>query len=237
VTGREVAIVGAATSTRHLVNDLPPHVERWGQNNLYVAGFLREADVWFEMHPRTLYDTQIAARRPSNYIGWLAEFQGPVYMWQLQPGIPNSTRYPFVKVVEDVGDYLTSTIAYMLALAIHERAKVIHIYGVDMASRGDYADQRPCCEYLIGLARGRGIEVRIPEQSLLLKGPVYGTGDRITDAQFTNRLADLQRSYAETQHHLQRLEGAIREAQFWANATPEGVTQEAFAAQLTPTLT
>ena len=47
--------------------------------------------------------------------------------------------------------------------------------GVDMAMETEYQHQRPCCEYLIGLARGTGIQVDVPETSSLLKSPwLYG---------------------------------------------------------------
>lgn len=38
-----------------------------------------------------------------------------------------------------------------------------------MAADDEYGYQRPNCEYLIGLARGRGIKVVIPDESPLCK--------------------------------------------------------------------
>src|ERR1051326_9602101 len=155
----QVAIVGFAQSTRELANAVADDVEVWGENQLYRAGFLRRAERWFELHARHLWDTRLDVRRPSDYAGWLAAFPGPVYTLEREPDIPHSVRYPIEAVVADVGDYLTSTVAYMLALAIHERREAIHLYGVDMATNSEYAEQRACCEYLIGLARGRGISI------------------------------------------------------------------------------
>jgi hypothetical protein len=40
---------------------------------------------------------------------------------------------------------------------------------VDMRADEEYSYQRANCEYLIGLARGKGIKVHIPEVSPLLK--------------------------------------------------------------------
>jgi hypothetical protein len=63
----------------------------------------------------------------------------------------------------------------MLAMAMDEGYKEIHLYGVDMANGSEYQDQRPSCEYFIGLARGAGIIVAIPSTSDLLKTPIlYG---------------------------------------------------------------
>ena len=69
----------------------------------------------------------------------------------------------------------------MIALAIYEIDKGdvppsechIGLWGVNMAQHGiggksEYAAQRPSCEFWIGMARGRGIQVVIPRQSDLL---------------------------------------------------------------------
>lgn len=58
-------------------------------------------------------------------------------------------------------DYLESSFAYMIALAILRCPKEIHIWGIRMATTEEYAYQRANCEYLIGYARGRGIHVII----------------------------------------------------------------------------
>lgn len=233
----EIAIVGFASSSRELANTLPETVEIWGCNQLYRPGFLRRADRWFELHSRALWDTSLEERRPAGYVQWLAAFDGPVYMLEQQRDIPHSLRYPIEAVIENVGDYLTSTMAYMLALAIMEKAGTVHVYGVDMATKSEYADQRACFEYLIGLARGRGIKIVLPEVCPLIKGPMYGRGgEQLTDGQFERRLRDLhvkkdelQKRMASLTADLNILEGAILETQYWMNVTPEGTNQPAFA--------
>lgn len=235
----EVAIVGFASSTRKLANALPDSVEIWGLNNLYRPGFLKRADRWFELHSRSIWDTTLNARRGADYPQWLAAFGGPVYLLEQQPDIPNSVRYPIEEIVADVGDYLTSTAAYMLALAIHERVSVVHIYGIEMTSKSEYADQRAGFEYLLGLARGRGLSIVLPPSCPLLVAPLYGRGaqraegEHITDNQFARRLerlearkAELEQSMASLPLDLAQLDGAIKETIFWMNTTPEGVSQE-----------
>ena len=89
--------------------------------------------------------------------------------------------------MEEIGDligrtaqgtpYLESSIAYMMALAILEKVDRIGIWGVDLHCESEYVYQRPNLEYLIGLARGKGIKVFIPPQSALLShanGKLYG---------------------------------------------------------------
>jgi len=57
----------------------------------------------------------------------------------------------------------------MIALAITEGFEEIGIYGVDMAVGKEYIKERPSVEYFLGIARGRGIKVIIPDACDLLK--------------------------------------------------------------------
>lgn len=91
--------------------------------------------------------------------------------------------YPFDRVIPVCGEYFQSSIAYILALAItemvtHPKIKSldmtiedceIALYGVDVSPDDEWAYQRACIEFLVGLAIGKGIKVTIPESSALLK--------------------------------------------------------------------
>lgn len=107
----------------------------------------------------------------------------PVYMLEQHDDIPQSVKYPMEEIGDLIGrtaqgtPYLESSIAYMLALAIYEKVDRVGIWGVDLHCESEYAYQRPNLEYLIGLARGKGIKVQIPPQSALLThahGVPYG---------------------------------------------------------------
>ncbi len=105
---------------------------------------------------------------------WMAGLKVPVYMRQVEADIPTSVAYPFADIGKTVGlstsgwPYIESSIAVMLALAIHEGVERVGIWGVDMCTTTEYAYQRPNMEYLIGLARGKGMRVWSPPQSSLL---------------------------------------------------------------------
>lgn len=243
---RDVAIVGFGDLSRHYVSQLPRDVEIWGQNQLYRSGFLPRAERWFELHSRGIFDTDIELRRPAGHVHWLKTCGMPVYMIDAWADIPNSVRYPIEDVVKDVTDYLTSSVAYMLALAILEKRSTIHLYGVDMVVE-EYAGQRACVEYLMGLARGRGLKIILPEVSPLIKAPLYGRGEskpggeRLSDSQFTRRLESLKRrkqqlldEQARTAADLNMIEGAMLEAEYWIHQTPEGPSQASFRASLQP---
>lgn len=169
---RKVAIVGSAESTR----DLAPFDDRaWEIWGLAWRNY-RRVDRLFDIHDRVLWPTYA----PPGYLTRLAECGVPVYLAASHPDVPDALVYPREAIhaaLGGVADFWTSSIAYMLALAIHEAepGDAISIYGVDMALSDEYAYQRPACEYLIGLARGRGVSVEIPERSTLCRANfVYG---------------------------------------------------------------
>jgi hypothetical protein len=91
-------------------------------------------------------------------------------------------EYPFKWVNQCVeADYYQSSVAYALALAIAEMEHVsqdldvpmgeheIGLWGIDVSDDSEWAYQRACLEYLVGIARGKGINVHIPESSALCK--------------------------------------------------------------------
>lgn len=151
----KVAIVGLAQSSRHLAPWEAPEWEMWGLAWDTERYRFHRA---FEMHDladlEKFYGDRLEAYlEKASYCASLVTVE----------------NYPFEEVASDVGDYWCSSIAYMLALAIHEGAEEIGVYGVNMAGDDEYSYQKPNCEYLIGLARGRGIKVHIPDVSPLCK--------------------------------------------------------------------
>lgn len=166
---RKIAIIGKCSSTR---SDAPiddPSWEVWG----LAWDPLPVCHRYFEIHANwrnfrgNPEDAEVHRR-------WMMGLGVPVYMREIEHDIPSSVAYPFDAVGKCVGKstagfpYIESSIAVMLALAIHEGADRIGVWGVDMGTTTEYAYQRPNMEYLIGLARGKGIAVWTPPQSSLL---------------------------------------------------------------------
>ena len=79
--------------------------------------------------------------------------------------IPTSMEYPLAEVIHKVASsrpYLIGTIAYMLAYAILiNKWKHIELYGCNLEAGEEWAYQRPCVEYYVGIAEGRGMKVDI----------------------------------------------------------------------------
>lgn len=97
-----------------------------------------------------------------------------IYTMETYLDVPGSVKYPLRQAIKYLGaKYFTSSFGYMMVLAVMMGFKRIECYGFDMGSGTEYHYQRPNAEYLIGWARGRGVDVYIPEVSVLAKGPLY----------------------------------------------------------------
>ena len=163
--GLKVAIIGLSPTTYYEAPWDKPEWEKWGLP--WDDKGWTKMSRHFEMHDMRLLKS-IHSKRKEGYWERLNDYQR-LYLQDCEPTLPNAYKYPYKSVSEDVGDYWNSSIAYALAMAIHEGAEEIGIYGVDMTGMDEYGYQKPNLEYLIGLARGRGIKVTIPDKSPLCK--------------------------------------------------------------------
>ena len=180
----KVAIVGLAPST----HDLAP----WDDDTWQKWGLPWDDKGWalmdrhFEMHDLRLLHSE-HSKRKADYFDRLRQCPC-LYMQASYFDAPTSRRYPFEAVADSIGQaYWNSSIAYAMALAIHERAREISIYGVDMDGSDEYAYQRPNMEYLIGFARAQGIRVHIPKESALCRFEPNGIKFYDHTPTYTNR--------------------------------------------------
>ena len=210
-TIKKVCLVGFADSYKLAPFDDPSY-SIWGLNQLYR--WIPRADRWFEMHKDYVGDEVDG----TNYYQWLKDAPIPIYMLYKDHTIPNSIEYPLNKVVTTLGGryYFTSTIAYMLALAIYEGFEVIEIDGIDLAADSEYSYQKPNAEYYIGIATERGIRVDVPKTSALLKQRyLYGYQDKpddiLTREDLDKRERILVEAYEKSRTQTIALEGALDE--------------------------
>ena len=218
--GKRIAILGFAESWKQ-APFADETVEFWGLNELWK--YLPKWHRWFEVHDGdTLGATtrDLSEGEQKRHLEWLARTHDkPIYMQpQFCDGrFPNAVRYPLDDMIAMFGRYFTSTIGYMLALAISEGPTWIGLYGVDLASDIEYPHQRPNTEYLVGMARGKGIEVVIAPGSAIGKSSfLYGyekepAGNPIVVA-VTNHRAGLNKKRDELIATLNTIDGAIQES-------------------------
>jgi hypothetical protein len=107
----------------------------------------------------------------------------PIYLQYWNSEIPNRVSYPLTEVSEAFanfrrGDgkvkYFTSTLAYMMGIALLEGFERIEIYGFELSDDIEYVKQKACAEWWIGYAMGRGIEVHTPANSQIMFSALYG---------------------------------------------------------------
>lgn len=109
---RKIAVCGFASSSRDMIPVNDPTWEIWGMNQLYRH--IPRADRWFDIHWN--WDKEVVPG--TDYPVWLRSCGIPLYMVEPQKDLPTSMRYPLKRMVELGGDYFTSTVAFMGALAV-----------------------------------------------------------------------------------------------------------------------
>lgn len=222
---QKFGIVGFAESSRHLA---PYDDDTWeihAMNQLYRH--IPRATGWWEMHqPKDFMADQVPG---TDYKKWLEECPIPIYMIDKYVDIPNSVRYPIEQMVANFGDYFYSTISYMIALGIAGGYKEIGIWGVDLAHDSEYEYQKPSAEYLLGIARGLGINIRIASQSALLKGMYrygYQTMPSNEDLQwlavYKDRVSRKQQEIVGVVNQLQGQLTCAEEFKMWINTKRRG---------------
>jgi hypothetical protein len=169
---RKVAIVGKA-GTSGFAPWRDETWEIWGMPWLSCPRVTR----LFDIHTQEFWDQN--KKMPEE--SWMGAYRDlyldiPVYC-------DPSRAHAFAKAVEYPPEvmaslpfaYLENTIAYELALAIHEGVDEIALWGIHMMGTHEYAAERPSVTYLIGLAQGRGIKVSIaPGSPLFMSCHVAG---------------------------------------------------------------
>jgi hypothetical protein len=112
------------------------------------------------------------SQHDKDYAQWLVNKKIPLVVGESFPIEAEHVEvFPYSEIEKIIGDtYLTSSSAAMLAYAIYKGVREVDLFGVDLAvDDHEYFFQRPCMEYWVGFARGRGIKVNIPDVSPLCK--------------------------------------------------------------------
>jgi hypothetical protein len=175
---KPLCIVGTASTSKDAPYDLKIDDEYmydiWGINTALSKPDVGRLDVCFEMHPKRYWGLLPVMERLNN-------FDGPVYMQDHYDQIPNSVSYPREAITKkyhlpSMGEnlYVTTTMVWMLLLALEEGYTDISIYGVHMAHETEYAYQRSSMSWVLGIIHGwildgKPYKLFIPEASELLK--------------------------------------------------------------------
>jgi len=171
---KKVAIVGTAMSWQFAPFG-DPSWEIWGLNDHW--NILPRATRWYESQNEEHCSKTPTSHTPAQVrMDWYKKSPIPVYMPDHYDSAPMSVEYPVEAIQTWLGEvdpeginYFTSTVSFMMALALYEGFDKIHLFGVDLAVGSEYEKQRPSCEFFCGIAKGLGVELYIPGQSDILK--------------------------------------------------------------------
>ena len=149
-------------------------------NDAYRLPGFQRADRWYDLHPLNKFYFvdkavgQIAAHqvpvghyvRPRDHVDWLAKQSIPVVLARPEdheppedyvlPTWPHLRPFPKRAIEAQYGRYFTSSPAWMIAHAVLEGVRELHIYGIHLATEHEYIEQRPNFEFLIGSVLGSG---------------------------------------------------------------------------------
>jgi hypothetical protein len=153
--------------------------ELWGIN---AIGDVLRCDRVFHMDDLKVQEARAAAKPDGNIaamVRWLKSHPGPVYTSVVREGYPGLVPFPLQDVLNSRhGDnggapYFNSTAAYAIAAAVTQVLRPVNrisLFGLDYTlPNAHHAEQgRACCEFWLGIAAARGIEITVPETSSLL---------------------------------------------------------------------
>lgn len=150
----KVALIGSASGWQAAL-DLDDSWEIWCLNNQYnlSAELTDRATRWFELHG----DTPLTrARRSANHWETIAAMTIPVYTLYDLPGVRTAVSFP-IEEAAAIKDYFSCTFAYQIALALMEGVTELRLYGTPLIDAREALVERPCVEWWLGYAEGRGV--------------------------------------------------------------------------------
>jgi hypothetical protein len=180
-----VAIIGLHDATRDKAPWDDPSWEVWAANEYagpQFKGFIKHYERWLQIHTEDIF------RRTGNWndrdhLKWLQEFptDKPLYMQKHYDDIPASVRFPLDEIKQRFGldartTFFGCTATHSLALALYLGAGTVGMWGVEANSQTEYGSERDSLSFWLGVAKGMGVEIVLPDECTLLGAGrfVYG---------------------------------------------------------------
>lgn len=195
---KKIAIIGCSPDYVNAPYDGDWQIWSLGRNYATIPRY----DRWFEMHTLDI----VKAGSHSSIIDFFRSAGDKLYAGHVNDEIPEAKIYP-VEIVSNYRGYMTSSIAYMIAMAIEEGATEIGIWGIDMTGDGEYIHQRPACEYLLGLAEGKGIKITLSAGCPLLQTQrLYALEFSALSNEISQTVNDIDRAIEAANHEIMKAE-------------------------------
>lgn len=158
-----VAIVGGAKSTQGLA-PFDEDCEIWVLGNQIQQYDGKRVSKIFELHDNL-------SEHDPRYAEYIAKMNIPMVVSDQFPIKADHIEiFPYEQAERFLGDYFTSSGAFMVAYALLNGVTRLECYGWQMATNDhEYFKQRACFEAWLGFAKGRGVDVVLPEECPILK--------------------------------------------------------------------
>lgn len=169
---RVVNIIGLGASSKKI----PDTGENWVLNVAYKNIRGKKVDKMFFMDDYNIICSNDSTFPPTDYnithclkdnpdMEIISRFDDGIYDLDKNK-LADIKGYPLNEAIGLAnGGFFTSTIAYTICYAILEKVDRIRLYGMEVWSGSDaneYLYQRPCLDFWIAFAMGRGIKVEVP---------------------------------------------------------------------------
>ena len=185
-------------------------------------------DAWFELHGDL--DFPCEGGRWFRYLDWINSRNFTVYA-QDQTLIPRAITFPAEKLCGEFGSFFfTSQPAWMFAFAMAEGAADIGLFGLDMAARSEYAQQKSAISHFCWVASQKKINILAPPESEVLQPPpLYGYSYnssmgrklRVRQLEVEAQLRELDQQIEELRMKRQHFRGVLDEND-WTQQTWTG---------------
>jgi hypothetical protein len=221
--GLKIAVMGSAPSSRMLAPFQDLSWEIWACSPPNFD--LPRVDAWFELH--SLKRKMSKENEPFIKV---IQAHARTYLNGNDPlfsRFPNATPFPFEELRKEFGDwFFTSSIAWMMAFAIHCKPEEIGLWGIDMSAVEEYGYQRAGCHYFITEANRRGIKICAPEESDILNhAPLYGLREqcpqwwkeRVRQKELKDRIRKAEAIKDNAEREALVLKGAVDAGEYFGN--------------------
>jgi hypothetical protein len=228
----KIACLGAAPSSRLLAPFNDPSWEIWACSPPNYN--LPRVDAWFELHslrrkmgmPANAPYVDLLQKHPRVYLcGGSESRQVPAD--PMFKSFPNAIAFPFDDMLKEFGPwFFSSTLAWMMALAITLKPDEIGLWGVDMSAHEEYGYQRAGCHRFFEHCLQRGIKVTVPPESdIMHHAPLYGLKEqspiwwkhRTREKELKQRVAEAQAIIAQKENEVKVLSGAMDDMTYISN--------------------
>ena len=158
---------------------------------------------WYQLHHRWRFTRRNPRYGPNDHWAWLQqEHDFPIYMQKRYDDVPSSTPFPLREITEKYmaarlgrgggfqRKYYTCSFSFILPHVldmletkympsdynpIHDPPYArIEFYGIELAQKQEYIEQRPGTEFWSGYCMGRGIQFYVPQDTKIFHGDLYG---------------------------------------------------------------